>query len=231
MKIKCKKCGAIVEEKKNTVCPECFEILELCDEDYEEIIEDENEENKLKLTKPEPKPEKVGTLIGKLFWIVILIFVALSVAFTIVNSTKDSGYKKLLNTVSNTYETGIVDEYIKLLPKEYIDCKTVELGGKEEFNKYITKKFSGYVNDSKLELGDDYKVEHEIVTTDEYNSDEVIKILKELPYAIAEIDVDKIENVEILFEFSNDTKRLKYRKNLILAEIKDKWYILNADNQ
>ena len=169
----------------------------------------------------------------------------------IENTTYNTVYHKYINVTfdlnGGTYDgKSTVQKYVKdSIKEDYTtteaeecysidrpdDPKEYEKQQRKEFNKYITKKFSGYVNDSKLELGDDYKVEHEIVTKDEYNSDEVIKILKELPYAIAEIDVDKIENVEILFEFSNDTKKLKYRKNLILAEINDKWYILNADNQ
>ena len=67
-----------------------------------------------------------------------------------------------------------------------------------------------------------------IVSSAKYNSDDIKAQLNLLPYKL--IEVDEIQDVEVMFEFKG-SKALKYRKNLLIGRIKDKWYLLNADNQ
>ena len=221
MKVKCKKCGYILEHKKHSVCPECFEILELEDEDYEVLDETEIKEPIKKAESPIKRDTKsVTNIIQLVFWLVIIVFILLALAFTAVKSSQKSGHKEILSTVCNSYETGEIEKYLELLLDEYIDYE-VTLIGEDAFKEKVKAYFSAYNSDEETE------VTYEVVSKKEYSSSQITEKIDELPYALDRDEVNKIEELEVLFEFS-DSKE-KYRKTLILAEINDKWYLLNAD--
>lgn len=230
MKIKCKKCGAVVDSDENSICPKCFEVLNDEEYDFEVIEDEESDEDEVEENQSleDDSKNQIKSIVSKMFWIVLIVFIIIAVAFTIVQSSGNSGYKNLLNTIANTYEAGKTDDYISVLPDEYIDYKVEKFGSLDEYKNYLSKQLNTSVLDYSNRVGEDYKVSFSIVSSAKYNSDDIKAQLNLLPYKL--IEVDEIQDVEVMFEFKGN-KTLKYRKNLLIGRIKDKWYLLNADNQ
>ena len=233
MKVRCCNCQKVFNGGINSTCPKCFEILK--SEDDFEILEDEQN-----LITEQPKPQNEITLsedaknqtkriLECVFWITFCLFIIISAVFTAVNFSGNDGAKNVVEKYAKVYESQNIDDLIEILPQEYIDYKTDKIKGDADFKTKLQQKLDEQIANYASGVGENYRVEFKINSQSEYTKDEISTQKNLLPYKI-EREIKKMKNAEITISFKGN-KTLIYKKTLLLAEIENKWYLLNADNQ
>lgn len=228
MKIRCNNCGKVFLGDVNSTCPKCFAILS--GEDDFEVLEDEqirvaaDGEPKEEITLTEDAKSQTKRILECVFWLVFCFAVILSVVFTSVNlSNGGSGDMNALNSFVSAYKTGEVSDYLEILPEEYLDYKG------DDFSEKLQKKLNEQIASYSSGVGKDYKVEYKVVSKSDYTKDDITMQKNLLPYKI-EREVKNMKSAQILLTFKGE-KSFSYRKTLLLGQIENKWYLLNADNQ